>query len=264
MKKLNPFFVPVMYLVFTVLLSLLACGPAQYILRTTVIPQGAGTITPAGGRYDPGTELTINAMPASGYAFDYWSGDFTGTTTSSTVIVTMNKDKNITAYFKPGYKLTVSVSPSGGGTVSSAGSAYGVGDKVCLDVKAALGYEFDQWSGDADGYATHYCIVMDGNKNIIANFKESSPRLVILSHQAVKTETKTGYCIMIEGTAKNVSNTNIDNYIIRVKWYDISNDFIFESEYPARTRTGPYQSFSFGVAEYDPRIKHYEISIEAH
>lgn len=172
-------------LVFVVVLLHSAChptqsvsGPTQYTLKTTVMPEGAGTINPAGGKYDAGAAITLVAEPASGYAVDHWSGDFTGTTTSATISVYMNKDINITAYFKPGYHLTVTVSPSGAGTVSlsPAGGAYGVGDKVYIKAEAAAGYVFDHWSAD-DAFIDQlrlnsFFIVMDSNKNAVAHFKE--------------------------------------------------------------------------------------------
>ena len=42
--------------------------------------------------------MTINATPASDWRFDHWGGDASGTGTS--VTITMNSNKNITAYFK--------------------------------------------------------------------------------------------------------------------------------------------------------------------
>lgn len=170
-------FLKVIMLVFVVVLLPLACGPAQSTptqctLKTSVSPEGAGTINPAGGKYEAGTKVTITAIPASGYAFDHWDGYFTGSNTSVTITATMNDDKSITAYFKPGYHLTVSVSPSGGGTVSPAGGAYGVDDKAFLTANTAAGYVFDHWSGDVIGEGNHICVFMDGDKNVVAHFKE--------------------------------------------------------------------------------------------
>ena len=64
----------VMFLVAAAML-MPACGPAKYTLDIAVNPENAGTITPAGGKYETGSEVTLHAEPASGYAFDRWSGD---------------------------------------------------------------------------------------------------------------------------------------------------------------------------------------------
>ena len=71
------------------------------IQRTLSITAMNGTVTvspdPVNGTYDQGTIVTLTAVPDSGYLFDSWSGDATGTTTQ--VTVTMDADKNITATF---------------------------------------------------------------------------------------------------------------------------------------------------------------------
>jgi hypothetical protein len=70
----------------------------HYILTTSVDPLNSGSVTPAGGTYVSGDKVTVTANPASGYEFDHWSGDASGTATS--VTVTMNSNENIIAHFK--------------------------------------------------------------------------------------------------------------------------------------------------------------------
>ena len=73
--------------------------PAQaYALTTNVNPSGTGSISPSGGEYESGVQVTLTANPAGGYSFDHWSGDASGT--SATVVITMDSDKDITAYFE--------------------------------------------------------------------------------------------------------------------------------------------------------------------
>lgn len=69
-----------------------------YTLTTAVSPGGGGTINPAAGDhiYDSNTEVNVTATPASGYAFDHWGDDCTGTGSCS---VTMTANKTVTAYF---------------------------------------------------------------------------------------------------------------------------------------------------------------------
>lgn len=84
--------------------AITACGSAQYTgstqysLSTSVNPSGAGTVSPAGGTYDAGTEVTLTATLAQGYVFDRWSGDATGT--SSSINLTMDSSKSVVAHFK--------------------------------------------------------------------------------------------------------------------------------------------------------------------
>jgi len=69
----------------------------MYTLVTSVKPSGAGSVSPSGGQYEPGIQVTLTATPASGYVFDHWSGDASGT--SLTTTVTMDSDKSVGAHF---------------------------------------------------------------------------------------------------------------------------------------------------------------------
>ena len=67
---------------------------------------GSVSRSPDKAQYDDGEQVTLTANADSGYDFDNWSGDASGSNTSITV--TMNSDKNITANF--------SAVQTGGGT----------------------------------------------------------------------------------------------------------------------------------------------------
>jgi hypothetical protein len=69
----------------------------QYTLSTSVSPSGAGSISPSSGSYESGTAVTLNAIANSGYKFDHWGGDASGS--SPTITITMNKNKSVVAYF---------------------------------------------------------------------------------------------------------------------------------------------------------------------
>jgi len=95
----------VLIILVIAVLSLSACGsptteqPATltYTLSTSVSPSGSGSVSPSSGQYLEGSQVGLIATPATGYTFDYWSGDASGS--SSAIIITMNSDKSITAYF---------------------------------------------------------------------------------------------------------------------------------------------------------------------
>ena len=70
----------------------------MYTLRVSISPSGAGSVSPSSGEYEAGTEITLEARPASGYTFDRWSGDASGY--ASTITIEMDSDKDITAYFE--------------------------------------------------------------------------------------------------------------------------------------------------------------------
>jgi uncharacterized repeat protein (TIGR02543 family) len=75
---------------------------ANFIRRYTLtLSAGAGgTTEPGPGTYiyDQGTQVSLKAVPASGYDFSSWSGDVSGTT--NPITVTMDSNKSVTANFK--------------------------------------------------------------------------------------------------------------------------------------------------------------------
>lgn len=102
-------------------------GKELYALTTIVNGEGSVALNPAGEQYGPpiprprgvstvgyltGTVVTATATPSWGSEFDNWSGDASGTATS--VTMTMNSDKKITANFRPENKkgTVLSITPS--------------------------------------------------------------------------------------------------------------------------------------------------------
>jgi uncharacterized repeat protein (TIGR02543 family) len=77
-------------------------SPAEtYLLTAYVSPLGAGFVSPSGGEYEFGEQVTLTASPASGYTFDHWSGGASGN--SANITITMNHKYPITiiANFAP-------------------------------------------------------------------------------------------------------------------------------------------------------------------
>ena len=69
-----------------------------YTLSVSVSPSGAGSVSPPGGKYESGLQVTLTATFASGYTFDYWDGAASGS--SHTITIIMNSNKSTTAHFK--------------------------------------------------------------------------------------------------------------------------------------------------------------------
>ncbi|WP_225307262.1 N,N-dimethylformamidase beta subunit family domain-containing protein [Adhaeribacter soli] len=71
--------------------------PVLYNLSVTSSGNGSVTIDPNQSSFTDGSQVTITAVPASGYVFSNWGGDASGNT--NPLSVTMNADKFITANF---------------------------------------------------------------------------------------------------------------------------------------------------------------------
>lgn len=117
-----------------------------------------------------GQTETVQAIPADGYEFDRWSdgGSQTHTVTWSTA------GQSLIAYFtkkaETKYTLSLSSSPSSGGSTSGQGS-YTAGSKAYVTATANSGYRFVRWS---DGGSQSHYVTMDSNKSLTAYFEAYS------------------------------------------------------------------------------------------
>ncbi len=69
----------------------------MYELQSNIDPPESGSVLPASGQFEEGETLNLHATPHNGYAFDHWSGDISGDTPETTII--MGANKTVTAHF---------------------------------------------------------------------------------------------------------------------------------------------------------------------
>ena len=146
-----------------------------YNLTVSINGQGTTTLSPGVYTYDEGTQVTIHASPASSWRFDHWGGDASGS--STTVVITMDSNKNVVAYFEKvavTYNLTVSINGQGTTTLSPGVYTYDEGTQVTIHASPASSWRFDHWGGDASGSSTTVVITMDSNKNVVAYFEKET------------------------------------------------------------------------------------------
>jgi len=145
---------------------------ANYSIITFALTLTAanGTVTkvPDQINYDYGTTVQLTATPNTGYHFVDWSGDASGSV--NPLVITMDGNKNITANFAINtYTLTLN-STNGSITKNPDQLTYDYGTTVQLTAVPNTGYNFVNWSGDTSGGANPITILIDGDKNITANF----------------------------------------------------------------------------------------------
>jgi len=159
--------------------------------RLSVAKTGSGTVSssPAGiscgddcnEDYQEGTQVTLQANPATGWQFNGWSGDCSGLDTCS---VTMSAAKSVSASFveqstTQNYQLNVSL--NGSGTVVSSpigincgndcSEQYLQGTAITLNANPATGYQFSGWSGACSGSGS-CSIQMNSNQTVTATFSQ--------------------------------------------------------------------------------------------
>jgi hypothetical protein len=134
----------------------------------TVTPVGSGSVNlNNSGPYYYGDVVELTAVPSTGWSFDYWSGDLTGSVNPTTILI--DGDKAVTAAFTQNmYSLIVATV---GGTVSYNNTGpYYYGDVVELTAVPDLGWRFDHWSGDLTGSSNPNTIAMVGDRSVTAYF----------------------------------------------------------------------------------------------
>jgi hypothetical protein len=73
----------------------------EFILTLTSSAYGTTNPSPGSHSYAEGTDVTIEAIPAAHSRFVRWSGNVpSGMTETNPLIITMNRDKSINAYFE--------------------------------------------------------------------------------------------------------------------------------------------------------------------
>jgi len=150
--------------------------PEEYTLTMAV--NGNGTTTPAVGShtYEEGTVVNINAIPASGWQFDNWSGGVSQPNSASTT-VTMDSDKTVTANFShiaEEYTLTMAVNGNGATTPAVGSHTYEEGTVVNINATPDDYWQFDGWTGDvADPSSDSTTVTIDSDKTVTANFSQT-------------------------------------------------------------------------------------------
>ena len=150
-------------------LSLSGVGSGQVRVNGTL------RVLPWSGMFVIGSVVNLEAVPASGWQFDNWSGDLIGGTNPDAI--TVDGSKSVTAHFSE-IQYALSLTGVGNGQVRVNGTlrtlpwsgSFVTGTVVNLQAVPDSGWQFDNWSGELSGSANPTTITMDGNKSVTANF----------------------------------------------------------------------------------------------
>ena len=156
--------------------------PATFNL--TISSNGDGATTPLAGSspFAQGAQVTISAVPASGWQFVNWSGSAVADANAAITTLTMDGDKTVTANFTQVMRtLTLAVNGDGATTPLAGSSPFAQGAQVTISAVPASGWQFVNWSGSAvaDANAAITTLTMDGDKTVTANFVASAGFIAI-------------------------------------------------------------------------------------
>lgn len=144
----------------------------QFLVDVAVYPENTGTVTGA-GTYYYGDTATLFAEPASGYDFLHWREGKIVISTDNKLEFTVQDNLNLIAVFSPQqYAISVTVTPSAGGSVTGAGT-YTHGSSVTLTATPNQGYRFVNWteSGSEVSREAKYTFTATANRTLTANFE---------------------------------------------------------------------------------------------
>ncbi len=183
---MNKFF---LVIIICILAIITACpSPSGRHAQLTVIFDNS-TVTANGEILSSGepksilldTNVTLEITPDTGYVFDGWSGDISGTDNPYTFL--MDEDKNIDVNISiddtPKHELIVSfnnatITANGIELITNQPQLFNEDSSVELNVIPNQGYVFEGWDGDLTGTDNPATIIMDGDKSIIANIEVDS------------------------------------------------------------------------------------------
>ena len=168
------------------------------------------SLSPSGGSYASGTQVTLTAAPSAGWQLSGWGGDLSGSQNPATI--TMNSNKSVTATFAQ--QATTPSVP----TITSPGSSSEPGPGLSTLTPTL------QWSGvsGADYYALAISKYPYGSSNIIYN-----PQQLTGTSHAVPSGT------LVAGE-KYRWNMQAHN---SAGWSDVSNTLYFQTAVPNITLT---------------------------
>jgi uncharacterized repeat protein (TIGR02543 family) len=150
----------------------------KYSLSITAA-NGTVSKSPNQTSYDCGTTVLLTATPNTGYNFDHWEGDASGT--QNTASITMTKDMNITAIFSAGtYTVSGYVKDSANKGLSGVilnFSGSGSGTSVSADSSGFYTKSVDKgWSGTVTPEKSGYSFTPQNRtySNVTANQSEQN------------------------------------------------------------------------------------------
>jgi uncharacterized repeat protein (TIGR02543 family) len=154
-------------------------GGENLVLTVSTFGNGLVIKNPDNETYAYGTLVQLTAVADIGYTFSHWDGDLKGNNNPVTIL--MNGNKTVIAVFiKTEYTLTISASPTEGGSINVNKTApYYYGDIVELNAVPNAGWSFSHWMGDLIGSQNPATIIIYDNKTVTAVFTQNQYTLTV-------------------------------------------------------------------------------------
>jgi Divergent InlB B-repeat domain len=222
----------------------------NYQLSVTPPVSGTGSVisTPPGidcpstcsAKFPQSSHVQLTAMAANSYFFEGWSGACSGSASCS---VSMTGSETVSAAFSPGEELTVSISGSGTGTVTSnpagincpttCSFTFAPNTEVTLTESPAPNDAFNSWAGGCSGSAS--CgLILDASSSVTANFSgsgsggnSSTAAFIYVASKGVNNNQVEGYSVDSTGQLTPVSGSP---FSVNASYMTASGKFLFATD----------------------------------
>ena len=169
----------------------------EYKLTISVDDPARGTTNPAPGTYwyEAGSSISVTAIPASGYAFQYWELDGQNVGSANPITFRMDKPHSLVAHFVLSTsQITITSNPTGSGFVKVDGTpittpqsfTWLIGSSHVLEaispVSGGQGIQYVWVSWSDGGAQTHTYITPSSSQTVTAIFKTQYYITVISDH----------------------------------------------------------------------------------
>ncbi len=134
---------------------------------------GQGNINPADGEYlfKPGSQLSMQAMPAESWSLSHWFVNDVKSGNQDTLELTMQENKNVEAVFAiDTWEVALSAEPSDAIEMLEGAGVFEHGETITISVLPETRYSFLHWLENGSIYSTksEAQVVIKSDKNFVA------------------------------------------------------------------------------------------------
>ena len=145
-----------------------------HTINVSASPTNAGSVS-GGGTYSQNSSVTVTATAANGFTFSRWTENGSQVSTSTNYTFAATSSRNLQAVFNQNaqtYSVSVSASPSNGGSVSGGGS-YSANSSATVNASPNTGHSFVRWTENGAQVSTSpsYTFTVTGNRTLVAVFE---------------------------------------------------------------------------------------------
>ena len=165
-----------------------AIAPNKMVLTIQTEGKGVVQVNPPGYVYDPGTVVTLTAVPDPGWELEKWVGNVEPgfPPNANPVTVTMNQNETVVAKFRstaPQVKLNIQVLGLGHVEVKPEPSEAGTYDQGTVVTLTAVPdtntWVFKEWQGDISDTVNPVTFAVDSNMTVTAAFASIFPQFTL-------------------------------------------------------------------------------------